>query len=492
MLANLPSSCQAVLTTLARLAQVRGLSVYLVGGVLRDHLAQRVSHPLNVDVAVPRGAKPLAQALASELHGALVVLDEPLGAVRVVIGHGPDRVECDVNDFRAPTLDEDLRKRDFTVNAMALPLEAALQSSWHAALVDPLNGRHDVERGRLRAVSPTAFHDDPVRILRGFRLAAHYGWQLEEPTRALMREGVGGLSRIAGERITMELFKLLSTPHASDSLRALDVLGALSVLWPEVDPCRQTDQGPYHHLDVWEHSLETVAQLEHTLTAAFYTATLRPVFQPYLDTCLAGDRSRQALLKLIALLHDIGKPTTRTVDATGRLRFTGHEHVGATMARGIAKRLKLSSREETAIVRHITAHLRPGHLSRESAITKRAVFRFFRDTGDEGPGILLVWMADRLATKGPRVSADELPHQQAIIEQLLSAYFIAPEETVSPPRLVTGHDLMRELRLPAGPTVGELLQAIAEAQVERTVTTKDEALALAKTLLEHSAARRQL
>src|SRR5262249_13167435 len=149
-------------------------------------------------------------------------------------------------------------------------------------------------------------------------------------------------------------------------------------------------------------------ELERTLGGEQYPTTLRAHIAPYLDERLPGDHTRRALLKLVALLHDIGKPSTRTVDATGRLWFTGHEHVGAAMAHGVAERLKLSSREREALARHIDAHLRPGFLTREPQITRRAIYRFFRDTQSEGPGVLLVWMADRLATHGPHVSTEEI------------------------------------------------------------------------------------
>ena len=431
----------------------------------------------------------LARALASSTHGTVVVLDEPLGAVRVVVGDGEDRYECDLNDFRAPTIAEDLAKRDFTVNAMALAADDALRqpvSAWDRLLVDPMNGRRDLARGLLRAVYPATFLDDPVRILRGVSLAARRGWTIEPPALELMRQAASGLARVAGERVTNELFALFAAPHAALHVRQLDQLGVVSVLFPEIEPCRATDQGPYHHLDVWAHSLETLAQLEETLAGDWYSGTVHAWIAPYLEERLAGERTRLTLLKLVALLHDIGKPSTKTVDETGRLWFTGHEHVGAQMAVKIVERLKLSSKEREALVRHIEAHLRPGFLSREPVITDRAIYRFFRDTAREGPGVLLVWMADRLASRGRQVPPEELPHQRTVIEQLLAAYFVTPEVSVRPPRLVTGHDLMATLKLPPGPVIGELLQAITEAQVERTITTRDEALRFAQQILATS------
>ena len=350
--------------------------------------------------------------------------------------------------------------------------------------MDPLGGRSDLARGVLRADYPQTFLDDPVRILRGVGLSARRGWTIELPTQQLMRAASAELPRVAGERIREELFRMFAAAHITGHVRLLDQLGAISVLLPETDPCRGADQGPHHHLDVWAHSLETLEQLEATLEGAWYPSTLQAFIRPYLAERLSSEHTRLALLKLVALLHDIGKPATKTVDETGRLWFTGHEHLGAKMAAKIAERLKLSTKERDALVRHIAAHLRPGFLSREPVITQRAIYRFFRDTEREGPGVLLVWIADRLASQGRNVPPEEIPHQRAVIEQLLAAYFVRPEESVSPPRLVTGHDLMQALHLPPGPTIGELLTAIAEAQVERKVTTRDEALQFAQHFLQ--------
>ena len=485
----LAPALRRLLTTLDDLARERQLSLYLVGGVLREAWspAPSAARAINVDLAVSRDAMRLARAVADATRGTLVVLDEPLGAVRVIVGRDDERYELDLNDFRAPTIEGDLAKRDFTVNAMALDVHECLQrtpETWAQTLLDPLGGRGDLARGLLRAVYAETFRDDPVRILRGISLAARRGWTIDEPTQRLMRAAAPELPRVAGERLRDELFKLFTATRAATYVRLADELGALAALFPEILPCRGTDQGPHHHLDVWAHSLETLVQLEATLTEAWYPSSLWAFIQPYLDERLAGEHSRLALLKLVALLHDIGKPATRTVDETGRLWFTGHEHLGAQMAAKIAERLKLSAKEREALVRHIAAHLRPGFLSREPVITQRAIYRFFRDTAREGPGVLLVWMADRLASRGRDVPPEEIPHQRAVIERLLAAYFVRPEESVSPPRLVTGHDLMQALHLPPGPTIGELLTAIAEAQVERKVTTREAALQFAQHFLQ--------
>ena len=195
-------------------------------------------------------------------------------------------------------------------------------------------------------------------------------------------------------------------------------------------------------------------------------------------------RSRKALIKLAALLHDVGKPHSRQVHPDGEIWFLGHEQAGEPLARAIVDRLKLSNREADLVCGLVRHHLRPGFLSREPQLTRRAVYRFFKELGEDGPACLLEWWADRMATRGPKSRVDQIDLQRAFVEEMLGAYFFKAEEVVRPPRLVDGHQLMQTLGLAPGPMVGRLLAAIEEAQAEGHVRTADDALVLARAYLE--------
>jgi hypothetical protein len=187
---------------------------------------------------------------------------------------------------------------------------------------------------------------------------------------------------------------------------------------------------------------------------------------------------------LAGLLHDVGKPARRTVEPDGEIWFHGHEQTGAELVEGITQRLRLSNRE-AGMIRHLVLHhLRPGFLSREPQLTRRAVYRFFKDLGDHGPGCLLTWWADRMATRGSKSRLDQLDQQRERLEELLNAYFFKADEVVKPPRLLDGHQLMRRFQLPPGPLIGTLLAAIEEAQAEGRIRTVEEALAVARDHLK--------
>ena len=476
-----------LISTLARVhafMQSRGIACYLVGGLVRDQRLRRPLRYLNVDLAVPSGALAASRDLAAALGGAFVPLDEAEGTARVVVSAEGRRLELDVSDFRGATLEDDLGRRDFTINAMAASLPEWLRTPAAPTLIDPLDGQGALARRELRACFPGTFEEDPVRILRGFRFVAELGFTLEAAARPWMSRAVGKLSRVSGERIRDELFAIFETDRAASAVRSLDELGALDVLVPELVPGRGLDQGNFHHLDVLGHQLETVAQADRFLADfAEFAAPLRGPLAGYCAEELVERRSRKALIKLAGLLHDVGKPARRTVEPDGEIWFLGHEQTGAALAEGIVERLRLSNREAATARQLVLHHLRPGFLSREPQLTRRAVYRFFKELGDDGPACLLVWWADRMATRGSKSRVDQIDQQRSRLEELLNAYFFQAEEVVKPSRLVTGHQLMETFHLAPGPRIGELLAAIEEAQAEGRVHTSEEALALARALM---------
>ena len=227
--------------------------------------------------------------------------------------------------------------------------------------------------------------------------------------------------------------------------------------------------------------METVAQCDRMLADfAEFSPDLRAPMAAYCAEQPVEGRSRKALIKLAGLYHDVGKPATKRVEPDGDIWFIGHEHFGEAIMEAVVERLKLSNRESDLVRKLVLYHLRPGHLSREPQLTRRAVFRFFRDLEADGPACLFVWWADRLSTRGPGSRVDQIDQQRARLEELFRAYFFKAAEVVNPPPLIDGTVLMRELRLPPGPMIGRLLRAVEEAQAEGRVRTAEEALAYAR------------
>jgi putative nucleotidyltransferase with HDIG domain len=253
----------------------------------------------------------------------------------------------------------------------------------------------------------------------------------------------------------------------------------LDKIIPQIRVMYGVTQGPYHHLDVFKHSLEALSQLEKL----FEELSLNQKVQGYLKEELVVNRSRQSLIKLGALLHDIGKPLAKR-KKEGKTVFYGHERLGKEITKNISEMLKLSTKEKFALEKLIFWHLRPGYLTEGLAPTKRAVFRFFRDAGEEGVAILLIGIADQRSTRGPLTKGADRKHHEKVVMDLIDYYFKKQEKKPFV-RLIDGNDLIKELKLTPSPIFTKILREVEEAQVEGSIKTKKQALDLARKVAKN-------
>ncbi len=466
-------------------------TVFLVGGAPRDLLTGRAPFDLDLAVAKP---EPLARALASRLRRKLIVLDEGEQVYRIAT----PTLQLDVARLKGPTIEADLARRDFTIDALAAPLS----EDGLGPLLDPTGGAGDLKRGVVRATSERAFIDDPLRLLRAYRLSAELGFAVEPRTRGWITRRRALIAKPSGERLHDELLRLLDTGRAAATLKAMDETRLLTALFPELEAARTCARVYYGAGGVLKHSLDTVERID------FLFENLKRAFGPLapkLEAHIArrdGPFSLKSILRLTALLHDVAKPPTAK-KIEGRLRFFGHEPLGAKMAEKILDRLRFSSAHKALIMAVIAEHLRPGNLAANHNISDRAVFRFFQDLGGHGVDLLLVCWADHssyltpaqlkgvlpYACRDPRHARYErvdeprrktLRHLQ-VVAYLLRQNYERPD-TVRPPKLADGNDVMRLLKLKPSPKIGEILNALHEAQAEGKVKTKAEALAFISSL----------
>ena len=494
-----------------RLAEERGVRAWPVGGAVRDSLLHRPVH--DWDFGVDQDALGLARAVADALGGAYFPLDTERDAGRVVlVAADGARLELDFAALRGAdrsaeasteaqpegrsrrSLEADLFARDFTVNALALDETGAL--------IDPTGGQGDLEAGRIRATNEHVFQDDPVRLLRAVRMEAELGFEIEPQTAAWMSRDAPLLALPSAERVRDEFARVMATQRAARHLQRCDEFGLLPYVAPELELLKGVTQSPPHRFDVWRHTLLVVDALEGVVAAVTgrevgpcVLADVPPVAWGDLARVLGqfagsvaahlavetnGGRNRALLLKMAALLHDVGKPETWSLGEDGRIHFYNHEPVGARMAATRLQALRFGRDEVKRVRVMVEGHLRPAHLARAEKVTRRAVYRYFRATGDAGVEVALLNLADHLATYGPHLQEQRWARRLEVAETLLTHYLERYEETVAPPPLVTGHDLMAELGLEPGPEIGRLLEALREAQAAGEVKTREEALALAR------------
>jgi poly(A) polymerase len=450
---------------------------YVVGGAVRDVLSG-VAGYVDLDVTLPGDGCEVGRSVADIMGSScsFVPLDRDRGTARLVL-KSQCSLAVDISTFKAPTIEQDLCKRDFTINAIAVSAADFLKGGT-PALVDPCNGTADLRSRTVRVCSETSFSDDPLRVLRAFRFAAALSFDIAPHTLRLMPPSLQGLVSVAGERIRDELFAILATPSSFPVVRHMDEVGIVGALFPELAPMRGCAQNEYHHLDVWGHSLETIRTMEELLRGE--TVCLGD-FQTLAETYASGEpiagRPRSGLLKLAALFHDAGKPPTRFVDESGKVRFFGHEKVSVPVFETVASRLRLSSNEIQVVTGWIHGHMKPMALFNQP-VTRRMVYRLWKAFGKEIAGLFVLFLADLAATRGPARKAHS---DEEACQGVRTAWSIAQELQQTPPEpLVNGRDLMAELGLSPGPKLGRILGLLAEMQASGEITTREEAIAAAR------------
>lgn len=469
----------------AILAPLAG-EAYVVGGSVRDLLLERPFHDL--DLAIAGDGLAAARAIADALQGSYHPLDNERRIGRALVSLEDVTWSVDVASL-VGSLDADLARRDFAINAMALPLPVLDPR----AVRDPFVGRGDIQRRTIRGLSEAALVDDPARLLRAVRLAGELDFAIDNATLGWMRAHAAKVTEISAERARDELARILALPAALLQLRVLDDLDILCALIPELGVTKGVGQPPNHHYwDVFNHNMETVGFADGILQTAEREADpalrempWRPAFTEHFAEELSSGRRRIVSFKMASLLHDIAKPQTKTQEPSGRMRFLGHNTLGSEIAMAVMERLRFSRREVRLVGTMVEHHLRPVQISnRWEPPTRRAVYRFFRDLDDAAIDTIFLSFADHLAAVGPRLTLNGWRRHTALARTTIEIGF-EEQAVIAAPRLVTGHDLITTLALQPGPQVGLLLEAVREAHAAGEITTREEALTLATALKEN-------
>lgn len=499
--------------------------VYLVGGSLRDRILNRPSN--DHDFAVPGNARAFAEKVAAKLGVRVIEMGREDKAIYRVVSD--DKV-LDFSPLHGKTIEDDLKRRDFTVNGLGFDLTSE-------SLIDPVGGLDDIKSKTIRLISGDAILADPLRMLRAFRLAAVLGFDISPQTLSIIKERATLVDRSAGERIRAELFKMMGAERSFPYVEQMSRVGLLTKLIPELEPCRDcplNDSG----YDVFQHVMRTYEEIEIVLNdyPALWPEHAEPI-RSYLE-----QDNRKVLLKWAALLHDLGKPATRSVDprpGRRRLRFLAHEKRGAYIARGLCLRLRMSNQEGSYIELIVKNHLHPLLLfdaRQRGTLTQRGIIRFIRRYEDDIIGFLIHSLADQRAKAGQSIPADNahppepcpsrfdrppsaapqanagqasqtvrhpsrearwreaggqfLEAFEAFLREIVQRYFSDIKLTMTAPRLITGKDLIEHFGLTPSGLFGKLLQQVEEARLNREVRTREEAFKLVATLLDRPVSRR--
>lgn len=491
-----------IIKSIYAIAGSAGLRAYLVGGYIRDNVlvspagehglpaasrsgSSKLKNIKDYDFAITKDGKresrfalpaiELARIVAEKLDNAhFVLLDESNDIARVVLDGDTNDADEMIGpltylDFAgcAGSIEEDIQRRDFTINAIVYDEE-------QDTLLDPTGGLSDLATGTVRAVSEAVLVDDPLRVLRAYRFAGKLNGTIEPVTRGYLRRHAQLLDNVARERISHEFFTMMEYDRVAPLIVEMGEIGLLEVIYPELRDCRRVTANSFHHLALFDHSVETIPQIEERWHL------LPDWVKQSADRELAGGISRRAAAKVAALLHDIGKPDTWEITPEGRHTFIGHDKLGAEMIRPLADREKWSRTLTRFVERLVLWHLRPGHLFHTGTPTQKALNRFYRTVGEEVPELMILAFADFGATCGPGLAGEDRDRLERCMIELMNGYPIYIEASKRMPKLLDGQDVMRIRGIKPGPLIGEILNSLTEAQEIKEVTDAAQAEAFVR------------
>ena len=441
---------------------------YIVGGSVRDLLLGK--SPVDYDIAVHENPKKFAEIIAQKTSGRLVEMGKPGQMIFRVVS---ENYVYDISPIAGASIEDDLSKRDFTINALAWDLSLK-------KVIDCVDGQKDIADRKIRMVSKGIFQKDPIRLIRAYRISAIFDFDLEPRTTAAIKDNAKLLQTSAGERVRSELFKILATPNSYYFLSQMAKTGVLQAIFPELADLQNCFQNRYHLFNVFKHTMKAYSHLETILNDCHHRLPeAYDQFKPCTDTF------KGALLKCSILLHDIGKPLAKTIDKNGNIHFYGHGKKSADMAKNIARRLRLSNHEASYIDFIIRNHIRPLFLfsaHQNKTITQKGIARFFLKCGKYAPDLLVHAMADIMGKGNKNDERNESFMNFA--REMVRYYFQYFQPKKLTPPLITGSDLINDFALTPSPVFKKILRRVEEARISKKIKNKDEAIQLVKDILE--------
>ena len=434
--------------------------IYLVGGAVRDFLLGKNTFDRDL-IVLDEDAKSFAHKLADFFDATFVSLDEENKIFRLVL---PDKINyLDVTNPVENSLEKDIMRRDLTINAIAVNLK-------NFEVIDMCGGITDLKHGVINCINEHNFVDDPLRLLRVYRFQALLGFELSHAVIEAECKYSDLISQPAVERINYEVIKLFSGPFAFKALLNMDKTWLLEKIFPIVKELKQVPSNTHHHLDLFHHSIETVKQL-----SGIFANSSQEVKDHMLRVDFGG-ATRIAHLTFAAFLHDIGKFSTWTIEEdTGRHRFIKHDDVGAKLAVNVLRRLNFSNKQIDYISKMIKNHIYPSQVMSAPEINEKIMMRYVRKMEDCAIDAILLAQADRLSARGEAVSDEMVEDNIENLNRLLN-FYLSVRDTLEPlPKLLSGNDVMELLNIKPSPRLGEIMNALHDAQINGDVATKEEA-----------------
>ncbi len=470
-------------------------SVFLVGGFVRDLYLNRKNY--DVDLAVQGNVRKIARRFADAIGAPFFMLNESFDTARIVWSVSSSaKMNIDLVGLRGNSIEADLRKRDFTMNALAINVRQLNE------IIDPIQGRQDIRSKLIRSCSETTFKDDPLRVLRAIRQSVLFGYQIEDQTLSDLKKAIGTMRSVSHERLRDELFKLFDVDNPATALNALNHLGIISQVFFEIKDLLAYQVATVPRESVWAHTLQVIQNLRllfkvlvgayqdegagelQSGKAVLQLGRFRHTLEGYFQQNLSGDRSKKTLLYYCALLHDVGKKDAATIREDGSVSYRGHAEIAAAISEKIAVRLALSNAEirwaGLIIKNHVDIHQAANDAGQ---VNPRWVYHFIKKNKDAGIGLVLFSLADCLAHQYELGFEARYEKELKISRTILDAYFGEDNRLRNPPKYLDGEQVMALTGLEPGPKLGEVLNKLAEETAIGDVGSLDDAMRFVKRIV---------
>ena len=437
------------------------VEAYIVGGFVRDILMNKKSPDRDL-ILCGCDVEKFSRELADKLNAHFIELDSVNKIYRIVLENKIDYIDITMpieNDF-----EKDIKRRDLTINAIAYNLKTS-------EIIDLVGGVDDIKNKKIKGICDKNFEDDPLRLLRIFRFYAKTGFEIDESLIELSKRLYKRINEPAKERVTVELLKMFEGKYCDLALLKLDECGLLEEIFPIYKEVKKIPPNSHHHLDLIHHLIESVRQVQ-----MIYEKSSEEV-KNYLETIKYGSVQELAFLKLATFLHDIGKPSCWTIEEdTLRHRFIKHDEIGSKLVVPILKDLKFSKKQIQYVQTLIKYHIYPSSMVSAEDVTDKAFMKFYRKMEGYVIDLIILAMADRLSARGEKITEDIVNKNINALTKLLNDYLEMRKNIKPLEKLLDGRDIMELLNIKQGPQLGEIVNALKEAQISGNVTTKEEAI----------------
>lgn len=431
---------------------------YLVGGSIRDFFTKKCEF-CDRDISI-KGAENFARKLANKFDATFIELDNENKIYRIVL---KDKINfLDISEMQGNSIEDDLKRRDFTINAIAYDLS-------NEKFIDVTGGLNDLKNKVLRHIDDKNFEEDPLRVLRAFRFYSMTGFEMTEELVKALKKYMPLALVPAKERINYEIMKLFGGDYASSALLKMDELGLLEKIIPQVKEMKNVPPNTHHHLDLFHHVIETVRQIE------IIYAGLSGFEKEHMDAIDFGGFPRINHLKLAGFLHDIGKYSTWTIEESGRHRFIKHDDVGSKMVVPLLRDLKFSKKQIEYVSCMIKNHIYPSNVIVAPILNEKVMMRYVRKMGENVVDNIILAKADRLSAKGVDITEEVINSNINGLNKLLEFYLSKKDSLTPLPKLLDGREIMTLLNIKPSPKLGEIISALNEAQLNGDVTTPEDA-----------------